>query len=132
MGLDDAHARYLTEHGFGRLATVAPDGRPQNKPVGYRYNAELGTIDITGLNMKTSAKYRNVGVNPNVAFVIDDLTGQGPSGMRFLEVRGRAERVAVGHTTAARPSTVHVIRIHPRRIRRPGPATDGRSPVRSA
>jgi hypothetical protein len=48
MPLDDAHVRYLTDHHQGRLATVAPDGTPQNKPVGYHYNPELGTIDIAG------------------------------------------------------------------------------------
>ena len=45
MQLDDAHIGYLTSHHQGRLATVTPSGNPQNKPVGYRYHARLGTID---------------------------------------------------------------------------------------
>lgn len=57
MGLHDAYVRYLTEHRQGRLATVGPDGAPQVKPVGYRYNTETGTIDISGFNMERSAKY---------------------------------------------------------------------------
>ena len=74
MALDDASLRYLASQTRGRLATVGPDGAPQNKPVGFVYNAELGTIDIAGFDMESSAKYRNVGVNPNVAFVIDDAS----------------------------------------------------------
>jgi len=40
---------------------------PQNKPAGFVYNAEPGTIDIVGFDMESFAKYRNVGVNPNAA-----------------------------------------------------------------
>jgi len=114
-GLDVASRRYLASQSRGRLATVAADGAPQNKPVGFVYNAELGTIDIAGFNMEASAKYHNVGVNPNVAFVVDDAVSEGAAGMRFLEVRGRAERVS-----AEMPSTPgvspQIIRIHPRRV----------------
>jgi pyridoxamine 5'-phosphate oxidase family protein len=99
MPLDDVFTRYLTDHRQGRLATVAPDGTPQNKPVGYRYNAGLGTIDIAGINMERSAKYRNIGSNPAVAFVVDDSVGTGPEGMRFLEIRGEAEQVTSGEPT---------------------------------
>lgn len=113
--LNDAEVAYLASHSRGRLATVAPDGTPQNKPVGYLYNAELATVDIAGINMENSAKYRNIGLHPDVAFVIDDAIGEGPDGMRFLEVRGRAEPV---HKNA--PADTHLssrlIRIHPRRI----------------
>jgi pyridoxamine 5'-phosphate oxidase family protein len=114
MTLDAAHTEYLTSHSRGRLATIAPDGTPQNKPVGYRYNRELGTIDIAGMNMERSAKYRNIAIHPDVAFVIDDAIGEGAAGMRFVEVRGRAgqaeEPAAQAHLSS------HLIRIHPRRI----------------
>lgn len=114
MQLDDPHVGYLTSHHQGRLATVAPNGNPQNKPVGYRYNARLGTIDIAGIDMEHSAKYRNIAVNSNVAFVVDDAIGEGPEGMRFLEVRGPAEQV---QEAAPDPHlSTHLIRIHPRRI----------------
>jgi len=102
--MDDVFVRYLTSHGQGRLATVGPGGGPQNKPVGYRYNAELGTIDIGGFGMERSAKYRNIGRDPKVAFVIDDSIGAGAAGMRFLEIRGEAEQAG------------ELIRIHPRRL----------------
>ena len=102
--MEDVYLRYLTSHSQGRLATIGPDGGPQNKPVGYRYNAELGTIDIGGYSNERSAKYRNVGREPKVSFVIDDVVGPGVEGMRFLEVRGEAEQAA------------ELIRIRPRRL----------------
>jgi pyridoxamine 5'-phosphate oxidase family protein len=102
--MEDFYVRYLTSHSQGRLATVGPDGGPQNKPVGYRYNAELGTIDIGGYSMERSAKYHNVGREPKVSFVIDDAVGEGVEGTRFLEIRGEAEQAA------------ELIRIRPRRL----------------
>jgi len=102
--MEDVYVRYLTSHSQGRLATIGPDGGPQNKPVGYRYNAELGTIDIGGMFNERSAKYRNVGREPKVSFVIDDAVGQGIEGTRFLEIRGEAEQAA------------ELIRIRPRRL----------------
>ena len=102
--MEDAYVRYLTSHSQGRLATVGPDSGPQNKPVGYRYNADLDTIDIGGFHNERSAKYRNVGRDPKVSFVIDDAIGAGAENMRFLEIRGRAEQAG------------ELIRIHPRRL----------------
>jgi PPOX class F420-dependent enzyme/OxyR family protein/uncharacterized protein (TIGR02246 family) len=111
--VDDIYVQYLRSQSQGRLATIGGDGSPQNKPVGYRYNAELGTIDIGGFNMEASAKYRNVAKNPQVSFVVDDAIGEGPPGMRFVEVRGRAEAVVA--TTHSGESEA-LIRIHPSRI----------------
>jgi PPOX class F420-dependent enzyme/OxyR family protein/uncharacterized protein (TIGR02246 family) len=115
MALDQTAEQYLSGQTRGRLATIGLDGTPQNKPVGFVYNAELGTIDITGFNMDTSAKYRNIGVNPNVAFVVDDAVAEGAAGMRFIEIRGHAEQVSVELPPAVGLSP-HIIRIHPRRV----------------
>ena len=115
MTLDPASQRYLAAQTRGRLSTIGPDGTPQNKPVGFSYNAELGTIDIAGFNMDTSAKYRNVGINPNVAFVVDDAVSEEAAGMRFVEVRGRATQVSVEPAPTTGVSR-HIIRIHPRRV----------------
>jgi pyridoxamine 5'-phosphate oxidase family protein len=68
MTFTDVEQRFLTRQPRGHLATVGPDGIPQVKPVGFTYNAALGTIDIAGMNMAASAKYRNVGANPRVAY----------------------------------------------------------------
>jgi PPOX class F420-dependent enzyme/OxyR family protein/uncharacterized protein (TIGR02246 family) len=115
MTLDAEHLEYLTTHHRGRLATVGADGAPQNKPVGYDYNRKLDTIDIGGFNLEASAKYRNIATNPEVAFVIDDTVGDGASGMRFVELRGRAEQARAEPSSdddGGRP----LIRIHPRRM----------------
>lgn len=117
MTLGDLHTRYLQSHQRGRLATTGPGGGPQVKPVGYRYNPGQGTIDIAGYAMERSAKYRNIGRNPKVAFVVDDMTGEGAAGMRFLEIRGDAEQAISGSGAPAGPGlSPHLIRIHPRRL----------------
>ena len=44
---------------------------------------------------------RNVGVYPDVAFVVDDAVSEGAAGMRFIEIRGPTEQVgARGHVVA--------------------------------
>jgi pyridoxamine 5'-phosphate oxidase family protein len=48
MTLTSAEIGYLQAQRLGRLATLQPDGSPQVKPVGFRYNPDLGTIDISG------------------------------------------------------------------------------------
>jgi pyridoxamine 5'-phosphate oxidase family protein len=115
MTLTAAEVAYLASQQHGRLATVAPDGTPQVKPVGFRYNQEFASIDIAGFNMETSAKFRNVQVNPYVAFVVDDVAGEGAAGVRFLEIRGRAETLAGPKPTPSGLSS-EIIRIYPRRV----------------
>ncbi|HTX13240.1 MAG TPA: PPOX class F420-dependent oxidoreductase [Solirubrobacteraceae bacterium] len=114
---DAPHAQYLREQQRGRLATVAPNGGPQNKPVGFRFNEELQTIDIGGFQMERSAKFRNVAVRPQVAFTVDDVPdpSAGADGVRFVEIRGVAEQVHLDSQSQPGPSG-WIIRIHPRRV----------------
>jgi pyridoxamine 5'-phosphate oxidase family protein len=122
MALTEAERRFLAGQQHGRLATIAPDGTPQVKPVGFSYNPDLGTIDIAGFNMARSAKFRNVQSNPNVAFVADDVPAPdgGAAGVRFLEIRGVAETVAAppgpGQPATDGHLAPEIIRIHPRRV----------------
>jgi pyridoxamine 5'-phosphate oxidase family protein len=115
MTLTDAEQRFLTRQARGHLSTIGPDGTPQVKPLGFTYNAVLGTIDIAGFNMNLSAKYRNIQANPRVAFVVDEVTEASMEGAHFLEIRGTAEAV-----TGTTPTDAHlapeIIRIHPRRV----------------
>src|ERR1700757_3739795 len=73
MPLTGAEVEYLEAQQLGRLATIQPDGSPQVKPVGFRYNAELGTIDIVGFRMSASQKFRNVSRDGRAALVVDDI-----------------------------------------------------------
>ena len=115
MTFRDAEVRFLTRQDRGHLATLGPNGLPQVKPLGFTYNPTLGTIDITGFNMGGSAKYRNVQANPNVAFVVDEVTEESMEGAHFLEIRGVAE-TAVGNHDPQGHLAPEIIRIHPRRI----------------
>jgi pyridoxamine 5'-phosphate oxidase family protein len=82
--------QFLAEAGIGRLATVSPDGVVQNNPTGYRVNAD-GTIDIGGMRMRTTRKFRNVAAGSRVSFVVDQQVSLEPYVIRGIEVRGTAE-----------------------------------------
>ena len=86
---------YMADADLGRLATVQPDGTVQVSPVGFTFNADLGTIDVSGYRMSKSQKYRNLATNPNVAFVVDDIASRDPWRVRCLEIRGTAEQAQV-------------------------------------
>jgi pyridoxamine 5'-phosphate oxidase family protein len=89
--LSPAQIDYLHSQRLGRLATIRPDGSPQNNPVGFRYNEALGTIDIAGHNMGASQKFRNLTKEERVAFVVDDIKSFDPWQVRCLEIRGTAQ-----------------------------------------
>lgn len=90
---------------LGRLATVGRDGTPHVTPVGWSYNAALGTIDIGGHDVSRTKKFRDVARSGRAAIVIDDV--QPPWQPRGIEVRGAAEAIE-------RPQAL--IRLYPRRI----------------
>jgi pyridoxamine 5'-phosphate oxidase family protein len=115
MTFTDAEVRFLARQAGGHLATLGPKGTPQVKPLGFSYNPALDTIDITGFNMASSAKYRNVQANPNVAFVVDEVTKASMEGAHFLEIRGVAETTVGAHDPQGHLAP-EIIRIHPRRI----------------
>ena len=93
---------------LGRLATVGGNGTPHVVPVGFSYNAEHDTIDVTGRDFARTKKYRDVRRSARAAIVVDDLASTTPWRPRGIEVRGRAEAV-----DGDRP----LIRIRPDRVR---------------
>lgn len=110
---------YLNASDVGRLATVAADGTVQNSPVGFRFNANLDTIDISGYRMSKSRKFRNIAVNHTVAFVVDDIVSRDPYRVRCLEIRGTAEQAHTEESaTEDNGDTLDsaIIRITPKRI----------------
>jgi pyridoxamine 5'-phosphate oxidase family protein len=120
MTFTSAQLAYLASQPLGRLATLAPNGTPQVKPVGFRYNRELDTIDIAGFAMESSAKFHNIHTHPAVSFVVDDRPdpAAGAAGVRFLEIRGEAVP-AVSEPDPSKDGghlSGHLIRIRPRRV----------------
>jgi pyridoxamine 5'-phosphate oxidase family protein len=109
---------YMNAAELGRLATVQRDGTPQASPVGFTYNSELDTIDIAGYRMSQSQKYRNIAVNPKVAFVVDDIASRNPWRVRCLEIRGTAEQASAPREKGAAGDALDsaIIRITPTRI----------------
>ena len=109
-----AEIGYLTSgRRFGRVATVDATGQPHVVPVGFwRYNAELGTIDIAGHGLAGTKKFRNVRANPKVAFVVDDMASIDPWHPRAVMVQGRGEAIQ-GQETPFPGSDDGVIRIVP-------------------
>ena len=112
----DEETEYLESQLLGRLATVSPDGQPHVVPVGFRYNAELGTIDIGGHDFARRKKYREVQRNPRVAFLVDDLASVNPWRVRGIEVRGEAEVLTSGGEALGPGFAPEMFRIRPRRI----------------
>lgn len=115
MPFTESEIAYLDDQPLGRLATLRPDGSLQNSPVGFRYNRDLGTIDVGGYNLTASRKYRNVAANGQVAFVVDDVPSLSPWKVRCLEIRGTAEAIEKP-VDSAYGGAEPIIRIHPRRI----------------
>lgn len=112
---------YLRSQTLCRLATATPDGRPHVVPVMFVYNEVEDTIDIGGHDFATRKKWRDVGRNPEVALVVDDIASFDPWHVRLLEVRGNAERLIEGGKEAIGDHVdPEMFRIHPRRIQSAG------------
>ena len=103
-------AYLLGEPRLGRLATADATAVPHVVPVGWTYNPDLGTIDISGRNFAGTRKYRNVQANPRAAFVVDDVLP--PFGPRCVMVEGTAQPLAAEQSGG----TEAMIRIVPDKI----------------
>ncbi|MGH2887443.1 MAG: PPOX class F420-dependent oxidoreductase [Solirubrobacteraceae bacterium] len=104
----EVELKYMTGgRQLGRVATVGADGTPHVVPVGWIYNAARDTIDISGIDLERSKKFRDVASSGRAAIVVDDLESVDPWRPRGIEVRGRGEAI---------PLPTPLIRIHPERI----------------
>lgn len=100
------------ERRLARLATADTDGQPHVTPVGmWHYNADLGTIDVSGHRFASTRKYRNVGANPKASLVVDDIASADPWRPRAVIVEGTAEARPPGED-----GTEALIRITPERV----------------
>ena len=93
---------------LGRLATLDRDGQPHVVPVGWRYNADLDTVDISGRRFSATRKFRNAKVNPKATLLIDEI--QPPWQPRAVMIQGLATTLEGGTDREA------MIRITPQRV----------------
>ena len=97
----------LGERRLARLATVGRGGTPHVVPVGWSFDAQLDVIEVSGRDFAQSKKFRDVQQRARAAIVIDDVASTDSWRPRGIEIRGRAEAIAVPRA---------LIRIHPERI----------------
>ena len=114
--LTTAQIDYLAGQRLGRVATAGADGKPHVVPTSFRYNPELGTIDVGGHHVATTKKYRDVQANGWAAIVVDDLVSTDPWTPRMLEIRGSAQAVPTGGADLGPGFGDGFIRIRPERV----------------
>ena len=110
----EAELAYLQSQQLGRLATVNKNGEPQIAAVGFRYNAELDTIDIGGIDNANTQKFRNIARNGLASLLIDDMLA--PMKVHSLEIRGHGQALAEGGQSINPHLSPALIRITPKRI----------------
>ena len=110
----DQEMAFLQSQRLGRLATADAAGMPHVVPLQFRHNAEFDTIDLFGMGMARSKKFRDIGRTGVAAFVADDAGGEWQ--IRGVEVRGRAELVLVGGKDINSRLDDEFIRLFPTRI----------------
>ncbi len=110
-GFSAEERAWLASQKLGRLATVSPTGVVGNAPVTYFVRAD-DTIDIGGMRMGATKKFRNVQAGSRVAFVVDIVDTTEGWHPIYLEIRGTAEALS-GVEPPAAGFSGELIRIHP-------------------
>ncbi|HEV8045521.1 MAG TPA: PPOX class F420-dependent oxidoreductase [Rubrobacter sp.] len=75
----------LKSTALAHVATIGPDGEPQNNPVWFGWDGEHVMFSQT----KARQKFRNLNRDPRIAFSIVDPENP----YRYLEIRGEVARV---------------------------------------
>jgi pyridoxamine 5'-phosphate oxidase family protein len=114
--LSGPQIEYLASQRLGRIATAGADRKPHVVPTSFRYNAGLGTVDVGGIHVADTKKYRDVQANGWAAIVVDDLVSTEPWTPRFLEIRGRAEAIPSGGEHLGPGFGGGFIRIYPDKV----------------
>lgn len=93
MSFTEEEIAYLRSQPLARLATVAPDGRPDVVPLAFEYDGTYFWVGGPGPSVTATRKFRNVGPGPaKVALVVDDLVSPRPFVARSVRVYGLAEQ----------------------------------------
>lgn len=80
-----SHADLLESTALAHVATIGPDGEPQNNPVWFGWDGQHVLFSQT----TTRQKFKNVSREPRVALSIVDPTNP----YRYLEIRGKVVRI---------------------------------------
>lgn len=123
----ETEIEYLKSQRVGRAATVSPKCEPHVVPLRFKYNEELGVIDLVGSSLGTSKKYRDATATGKVAFVVDDIPQ--PGQVRGIEIRGRAEIHPTGGEEIMKNVGPAFIRVVPTYIASWGIDSDGFHPI---
>ena len=108
--ISEAELRFLSSPGraLGRVATVGRDGTPHVVPTGWTHNPTLGTVDVTGRDVETTKKFRDVTRTGRAAIVIDGIAPGDGFIPWAIEIAGRADAIS---------GPPALIRIYPERVR---------------
>jgi PPOX class probable F420-dependent enzyme len=85
MTIPASHTDLLDSKALAHVATIGPDGNPQNNPVWFGWDGTHVLFSQT----TGRQKYRNLQANPNVALSIVDVDNP----YRYLEIRGTVTEV---------------------------------------
>ena len=85
FSIPEGYVDLLESSALAHIATIGPDGEPQNNPVWFDWDGEQVKFSQT----KTRQKYKNVGREPRLALSIVDPENP----YRYLEIRGEVVRV---------------------------------------
>ena len=110
----DKELEYLAGQRLGRIATVGPDGQPHVVPTTFRYNSDHDAIEVGGLRMSQTKKFRDVQRAGRASIVIDDVLP--PWQPRMIEVRGTAAVIPSGGKAFGERFEDAIVRIQPTRI----------------
>lgn len=89
----DDELAYLTggERRLARIATVGPDGLPHVVPGGYRYDPVDDVVELRGIGLARTKRWRDVRHTGRIALVVDDVLP--PWQPRAVEIRGLADAI---------------------------------------
>ena len=85
VGIPEGYRDLMETTALVHVATLGPDGEPQNNPVWFDWDGEHVLFSQT----KGRQKYRNLGRDPRIAFSLVDPENP----YRYLEIRGEVARV---------------------------------------
>ncbi|WP_405181702.1 pyridoxamine 5'-phosphate oxidase family protein [Nocardia sp. NBC_01377] len=87
----DGEKEYLFRQRLGRLATSGRTGVPHVVPTGYHLDPERQVLKIGGHSFEGKERLyiRHLRINPNAAFVVDDLVTEPTWTPRGVTVKGK-------------------------------------------